>query len=130
GEGATLFLVSTTFDLTNFDQLFQDLKSRLTRVGELISTAPRVHAQRPDKIDFRILCTSELELAQFQKEVADVPDVNVSEVSPQSPSNSGNTIGTKTSTGKLSKDSGPQVIRINLDELDQLISSTHQLFRA
>ena len=128
-EGANLFLVNTTFDLANFDQLFHDLKSRLTRISELISTAPRVHDQKPDKIDFRILCTSELELAQFQKEVNDVPDIIVSEASAQLRSNSAEST-TKTSTEKLSKDSGPPMIRVGLDELDQLISSTHQLFRA
>ncbi len=129
GEGATLFLVNTNFDLAIFDQRFQELKSKLTGVGELISTAPKVLDERPDKIDFRILCTSDLELTQLQNEVADVSDVVVSEVSPQLASNSTDTSTTPTLPARLSQESGPQVIRIDLDDLDHLISSTHQLFR-
>ena len=56
-EGANLFLVSTDFDIGNFDRQFQELKDRLSASGEMISTAPTVQQDRSDRIDFRILYT-------------------------------------------------------------------------
>jgi two-component system chemotaxis sensor kinase CheA len=124
GEGAILFLVNTSFDLATFDQSFQDLKTKLTHSGELISTAPKVHDQRSDKIDFRILYTTDLELAQLQKEISTLQDVTIKEVSPPPPP----PVASKTSKPEPeSRD--PQLIRIDLEDLDRLISSTHQLFR-
>ena len=51
-EGAKLFLVQTSFDQSDFDQAFQNLKARLSRDGEVISVAPKVENE---KINFRIL---------------------------------------------------------------------------
>ena len=51
-EGAKLYLVQTSFDASDFDQQFQDLKARLTSDGEVISVAPKVEN---DKINFKIL---------------------------------------------------------------------------
>jgi len=51
-EGAKLFLVQTSFDQSDFDQQFQNLKAKLTRDGEVISVAPKVENE---KINFRIL---------------------------------------------------------------------------
>jgi two-component system, chemotaxis family, sensor kinase CheA len=62
-EGAKLFLVQTSFDQSDFDQQFQNLKARLTRDGEVISVAPKV---QNEKINFRILYATrseDLELA-------------------------------------------------------------------
>ena len=58
-EGAKLFLVQTSFDATDFDQKFQDLKATLTRDGEVISVAPKAEG---DKINFRILYATRTDL--------------------------------------------------------------------
>lgn len=54
-EGAKLFLVQTSFDQSDFDGQFQNLKARLTRDGEVISIAPKVENE---KINFKILYAS------------------------------------------------------------------------
>jgi two-component system chemotaxis sensor kinase CheA len=126
GEGATLFLLNTSFNIATFDQLFQDLKTKLSRAGELISTAPKVHEHNPGKIDFRILFACELESRQLKKEIGEVADVAVNEVFSQRPATVSSQIP---QLEKRVKPSGPQLIRIELDDLDRLISSTHQLFR-
>ena len=51
-EGAKLYLVQTSFDTSDFDQQFQNLKARLASEGEIISVTPKVEN---DKINFRIL---------------------------------------------------------------------------
>jgi two-component system chemotaxis sensor kinase CheA len=62
-EGAKLFLIQTSFDQSDFDGQFQNLKARLARDGEVISVAPKVENE---KINFRILYATrseDLELA-------------------------------------------------------------------
>ena len=51
-EGAKLFLIQTSFDPSDFEHQFQNLKARLTSEGEIISVAPQV---TNDKINFRII---------------------------------------------------------------------------
>jgi chemotaxis protein histidine kinase CheA len=51
-ESAHIYLVETNFDVSDFDQQFQQLKEELNGIGEVIATAPRVE---DGKINFRIL---------------------------------------------------------------------------
>ena len=67
-EGAKLFLVQTSYDPSDFDQQFQNLKERLNRDGEIISVAPKVEN---DKINFRILYTTRSENPEL------APDIRV-----------------------------------------------------
>jgi two-component system chemotaxis sensor kinase CheA len=55
-EGARIFVVDASFDVADFDREFQKLKEKLSREGEVISVFPRVDSERPEKIEFRILC--------------------------------------------------------------------------
>ena len=55
-EGANIFVVDASFDVADFDEEFRKLKEKLSSEGEVISVAPRVESERPDKIEFRILC--------------------------------------------------------------------------
>jgi chemotaxis protein histidine kinase CheA len=55
-EGANIFVVDASFDVEDFDQQFRKLKDKLSREGEVISVAPKVESERPDKIKFTILC--------------------------------------------------------------------------
>jgi two-component system chemotaxis sensor kinase CheA len=51
-EGANLYLVQTSFDVTDFDQRFQQLKETLSGTGELISITPKAES---NKINFSIV---------------------------------------------------------------------------
>jgi chemotaxis protein histidine kinase CheA len=55
-EGANIFVVNAIFDVADFDQEFRKLKEKLGSEGEVISVAPRVESERPEKIEFRIIC--------------------------------------------------------------------------
>jgi two-component system chemotaxis sensor kinase CheA len=55
-EGANIFVVDASFDVEDFDHEFRKLKEKLSREGEVISVAPKVESERPDKIKFTILC--------------------------------------------------------------------------
>ncbi len=69
-EGAKLFLVQTSFDQSDFDQQFQNLKARLSRDGEVISVAPKVENER---INFRILYATRSENFELAPNVSVEP---------------------------------------------------------
>jgi two-component system, chemotaxis family, sensor kinase CheA len=58
-ENANIYLVETSFDVSDFDRQFQQLKEELNRTGELIATAPKVESGR---INFRIVYATKSEL--------------------------------------------------------------------
>lgn len=69
-EGAKLFLVQTSFNQSDFDQQFQNLKARLSRDGEVISVAPKVENE---KINFRILYATRSENLELTPNVSVEP---------------------------------------------------------
>lgn len=115
-EGATLFLVQTSFDVADFDQQFQKLKELLAGSGEVISTAPKMDTEAPGKINFRILYAS---AADTLRVLSGISDVTAEEVAVPLPAKS----------VVAQKRRAPDSVRINLEDLDRLISSTHKLYR-
>jgi two-component system, chemotaxis family, sensor kinase CheA len=115
-EGATLFLVQTSFDVADFDQQFQKLKELLASGGEVISTAPKVDTEAPGKINFRILYAS---TADTLRELSGISDVTAEEISVPLPPKS----------VVAQKRHAPDSVRISLEDLDRIISSTHKLYR-
>lgn len=133
-EGASLFLISTSFDVAEFDRLFQKLKARLNDKGEVISTAPKVGDEIPPQIDFRILYTQDALFDQVQAQLAAFNDVSVSEIIGGSAeptfvvekSEAETEIAEQTTERN---ESTAKHIRVSLEDLDRLISSTHKLIR-
>lgn len=124
GEGARLYLVTASFDVTDFDVQFQGLKDKLGTSGEIISTAPGVDQDRPGKIAFRVLYSRDTDLNQINEEISGIPGVEVKEVANTS---SDSQLPSKRSSRKTSPDA--KLIRINLADLDHVISATHKLLR-
>lgn len=126
-EGAGLFFIRTSFDVSNFEEYFERLENRLTVHGELISTSPTVDSLRPDKIDFRILYARSASPESVRTDTADIPEVTITEVIPKSAWDSSS--GDAVDSGPRAYGSLTNYIRTDLDDLDRLISSTHELFR-
>jgi two-component system chemotaxis sensor kinase CheA len=57
-EGANISVIEASFDVTDFDREFQELKTKLNSEGEVIAVAPRVASERPEQINFRIVYAS------------------------------------------------------------------------
>jgi len=120
-EGASVYLVSTNFDVNDFDRQFHNLKNELSRDGELISTAPAV-GENVDRINFRILYTRHGNLQQMHSELRELKDVFVHEVLAVGlPAAESTTI-----TGPLE---GSDYIRVSVADVDHLISSAYELAR-
>ena len=116
-EGASLFLVQTSFDVADFDRQFQTLKDFLNQTGEVISTAPKVDSEQPGKINFRILYARSSETEQTVDELAAFADVSAEEIAVPLPP-------AARSGRKQTADS----VRVSLEELDHVISATHKLY--
>ncbi len=119
-EGASLFLLSVSLDVADFDTQFQSLKNKLTAIGELISTAPALNTDKPDKVDFRILYASEFDHDDLNQRLPELSTASITEIH-----------GTASPQSQRQQDPRTlsRSLRIELDDLDQLISTTQQLFR-
>lgn len=80
-EGARLFIVQTSFDVTDFDREFQSLKEVLSRTGEVISTSPRVDKERPTKVNFGILYARKAAEGEAIPELSNTSVISIEEIS-------------------------------------------------
>jgi two-component system chemotaxis sensor kinase CheA len=131
GEGSPLFVVATSFDLGNFDAEFSRLKEKLRESGEVISTSPKVDHEHPDKINFRILYAGTTNLETLQASVSDVAKVVCHELASASRETEVPVIVENVSVSQVptSLATLSNFVRADLDKLDRLISSTHDLWR-
>jgi len=126
-EGNSLFAVTANFELSDFDQAFARLQDRLSTAGEIISTSPAVDAKNPDKITFRLIYATASGLDKNLNEFGDLhfePLVNDNMASSSEVAAPGNSVGPVASVSSQSN-----FVRADLETLDRLISSTHELFR-
>jgi two-component system, chemotaxis family, sensor kinase CheA len=143
-ERDDLYVVTASFDIASFDEEFSRLREKLAARGEVIATSPMVDAQRPDKINFQILLagSANLDVADPDLDVADLAIRKVaSKLEPSSGPSETDSLGgqhfwgggTNSTVGGLRLTPAVSLtnfIRTDLDDLDRLISSTHDLFRA
>ena len=131
GERSPLFVVATSFDLSDFDAQFSRLKEQLAKFGEVISTSPAVDDEHPDRINFRVLYASDGDLQTIEAAVVDFSAVVFKEIGNASESESASDKETSpvagTSLPPLASLSN--FVRTDLDKLDRLISLTHELLR-
>jgi two-component system chemotaxis sensor kinase CheA len=125
-EQTPLFIVTTSFDLSNFDEEFFRLREKLGETGEVISTSPTIDDKHPGKINFRVLYASKRELATLVASVTDFPEVAFNEIRSAA---SGPSSKPYDSQPLASVSSLANFVRADLGKLDQLISSTHELLR-
>ena len=126
-EGTPLFFVATSFDLSDFDKEFSRLKEKLSELGEVISTSPTVDDAHPGKINFRILYASEIETETLQASVSEFTDVVFNEV--QDVGSADLPEDHEPAPTYASVSSLANFVRTDLETLDRLISSTHELLR-
>lgn len=123
-EGAKLFLISTSFDIVDFDRQFQNLKDKLNTAGELISTAPQVEQDDSDKIDFRILYTRQSDVEAIRADLAAFEGVVVKPINGVVALPSSEQMQTPL---EVADQDEARHVRVNLDDLDQVISSAYAL---
>ncbi|MCA1634539.1 MAG: Hpt domain-containing protein [Acidobacteria bacterium] len=156
GEGARLFVVAVEFDLMTFDEQFRGLSDALNEGGEIISTLPGASAGEPDRVSFRIVYATDEARAQAVERVAPFGATLAGE-GPRATDEAGATGARAVGAGgdEAGEARGPDeahddaaegllsgvddaprasasaltmLVRVPLEELDELISATHELF--
>ena len=125
-----LFVIRATFDTADFDDQFRNLKRMLEDSGEVIATLPVV-GYEATHINFQLLFATQSTLEEAKGQLTMFPaglsEIDCSGIITSSESSkAGATVGTSKfeATSSLSRS-----IRVDVEEFDQLISATHELFR-
>jgi two-component system, chemotaxis family, sensor kinase CheA len=134
-EDERLYIVAATFDVATFDKDFQALREALAENGEVIATVPTAESSRPDRISFRIVYAADLELEELKGRFANSHEIIFTELCQQQSNESETDTDRARAHAAADRERGapPSLpsgfIRVDLDELDRLISSAHEVFR-
>jgi two-component system chemotaxis sensor kinase CheA len=135
-EQSHIFLITVDFDLENFDESFRSLSSSLSEKGELISTLPGLAAVSPDKMNFRILHATVEKNGELNERVRTFEPTAVFELTPAplkateaEPEESDDQDLELSDKRDRPLHASPQtsVVRVELAELDEMISDGHDL---
>jgi two-component system chemotaxis sensor kinase CheA len=129
-EGAKLFIVSAGFALESFDQQFRELSRFLGQTGEIIATVPGEPANA-EEINFRLLYAAELVSNETLRLASALGRIQLDELKIESAA-----AGEKPLPDNLPSIATPSsplveriTVQVGLDELNQLVSETSELFR-
>ncbi|HKO41768.1 MAG TPA: ATP-binding protein [Pyrinomonadaceae bacterium] len=117
-KGWSLFVVRASFRLDDLNTVFAQLQEQLNNEGEIIATFPAADPANPDTIKFRLIYTTDRLDTTSTVGNAHFESVLTGSTPPPLQSN------TITSVSSQSN-----FVRADLDRLDSLISSAHELFR-
>jgi two-component system, chemotaxis family, sensor kinase CheA len=123
-ENEKLYLITVDFALMDFDKGFHELRSVLTSEGTVISSLPSADSARPDRVVFRILCSSALAMPALERQLGAFPLASITPLETEAGSGPAEPTTSKRARA-LPTDSS---VRIQIEELDRLISSAHELF--
>jgi two-component system chemotaxis sensor kinase CheA len=142
-ENEKLYLLNADFEVAIFDKEFQELRTTLSQRGAFISSMPSAESSRPNRVGFRILFASDLELAELRKHVATFPQVTITGLTNAVGNVAGRAkdslVAEGTGQTEQTRHTGPagpiaptslssSFVRIESEELDSLISASHELF--
>ncbi|HEX8475958.1 MAG TPA: chemotaxis protein CheA [Pyrinomonadaceae bacterium] len=157
GEGARLFIVAVDFGLDTFDEQFRNLSDALAEGGEVISTLPGMQAGAFDRVNFRILYAAVEPRSEVAARVAPFGATLVVEptreaadagatardadeearaghnetgegIDPATETRADESPETAATLTSAASSLSMHVVRVPLDVLDEIISSTHELF--
>lgn len=129
-EGSPPLVATATFGIASFEAEFSRLQEKLREVGEIISTSPAVDGNQPGKINFRVLYAT----TATTQELASTPGfsgVHFAEIASSGAGpKPGESADKTTVTGNSVATAAPaNFVRTDLEKLDHLISSTHELLQ-
>ncbi|MEP6741748.1 MAG: ATP-binding protein [bacterium] len=129
-EGIPLFVVAASFEITSFDEDFFRLRENLAQSGEVVASSPTVDAEHSNRVNFRILYASSASPADLRKSLANgAVTLTKVERSENSKPIEALQLSNTTSDSTASVSALANFVRTDLEKLDHLISTTHELFR-
>jgi two-component system chemotaxis sensor kinase CheA len=128
GEGAGLFVVDVSFDLSDFDERFRRLCEALGERGEVVSILPGVDASAPDRVGFRLVHATEETRDELSARLAPFGATLLAGVPAGGPAaEAGAGEESAGDAASQTASSLTMLVRVSLEELDDLISATHEL---
>lgn len=136
-EGSRFYLINVEFELASFDEKFRQLRDALSECGEVISTLPSAEASATDKVRFLILYASERSRDALEQ-IGSSFAINLDELSlhtpPKEAPESERAVtesvdsAAKPERGAAEIVSPSAMVRVPLDELDEIVFALHELF--
>ena len=130
-EGARVFAVVVSFELATFDESFRSLSDMLAEDGEIITTLPGLETASPDQISFRIVYTTKASREELTARISAFGQAIITELGDAKKDEMASHKAAGTSlTGSAPPEASAPVssrVRVELQELDGIISATHQL---
>ncbi len=126
-EGARLFIVSAGFTIETFDQGFRELTKLLGQSGEVISTGPGA-PPTAEEINFRLLYAAELISGDVLRQAEALGRIKISEIEIE-PSAAGVKVSAAVVSARVPTADISETVRVDLNQLDELISGASELFR-
>ena len=132
-EGARLFVVAINFELATFDERFRSLSDMLSEDGEIISTLPGLETASPDQIGFRIIYATKANREELLERISAQGQVTLTELGGAKASEAGSdsraAVAASLVESAPSQASAPLStrVRVELQELDGIISATHEV---
>jgi two-component system chemotaxis sensor kinase CheA len=131
-EGARLLVVAISFALETFDDGFRSLSDMLTEDGEIVSTLPGLETASPDQISFRIIYTTKASGEELIARISALGQTVITELAITKADEMASDDG---GSDAMPAEASPPVtgaplsnhVRVELQELDEIISATHQL---
>jgi two-component system chemotaxis sensor kinase CheA len=132
GEGARLLVVAISFELATFDEGFRSLSEMLMEDGEIVSTLPGLETASPDQISFRIVYTTKASREELIARISAFGQTVITELAITKADEMASDDG---ESDVIPAEGSPPVtgaplsnhVRVELQELDEIISATHQL---
>jgi two-component system chemotaxis sensor kinase CheA len=131
-EGQRLFIIHLTLDLESFDQSFRELSAQLGQRGELVSTLPGLEEAAPGALSLRLLYASDAGREELNALASAFGSASLEEL--EAATESRNEKADEEADGAVRSDaqaaaiaSLPTQVRVELGQLDELISNTHEL---
>ncbi len=131
-EGARAFAVTVHFELATFDERFRNLSDALAEDGEIISTLPGLEGALPDQISFRIVYAADTNRQELASRVSAFGQVMLTELitpkadEPVEVGDEGEEVAAEATPTKPVAPFSTRV-RVELRELDEVISAAHEV---
>ena len=132
-EGASLFIIVVAFDLVTFDERFRELSRMLGETGELISTLPGLEESAPDQINFRILYATDADTDEIRERTQSFRITTLTELGADAQGETQESEEAESGEDSESTEAGSALpslstlVRVQLSELDEMISAAHEL---
>jgi two-component system chemotaxis sensor kinase CheA len=134
-EGARAYVVRADFDMLDFDEQFRRMSEALDTAGEVVATQPGVDTAAPERVTFRVVYASSAGrerlseiLAPFGARLSEGAHAGVEEQSSGEVASPLLNAAADETARRGHAVSPAAYVRASLEELDEIVAATHELF--